>query len=114
MYTRRKQLAGCANTKDTGWPIVKKNCSCNLEDFECESGFTRSVEHMSCLPERQSNFLEDEEGKAGVCKDRESYDLDRYRKISGDSCTGGFKPEKFRVDCKALKEQAMIQRNNRI
>lgn len=106
LYTRRKQLAGCLNHKELKWPVIKKNCSCSEEDFECDAGFVRSVEHMSCLPEHQTDFYEDEDGNPGVCKDKAFVEIDAYRKVAGDSCMGGWKPEKFRLPCKELEEEA--------
>jgi len=105
-YKRRKQLAECLNDKDLTWPITTKNCTCSQEDFECESGFVRSIEHMTCRTEHQSDFYEDEEGNPGVCKSVDYYDIDAYRKIGGDSCKGGWLPEKVRLPCKVLKAEA--------
>jgi len=108
IYRRRKQRAECLNSKDLDWPKDVKNCTCTDEDFECESGFVRSVESMKCLPEHPSDFYEDEEGNKGVCGDKDWHDMDAYRKVAGGSCTNGWSPEKFRLPCGALRNQAEL------
>jgi hypothetical protein len=111
MYSRRKQLAECLNHHELDWPIDMNNCTCTEENFECVAGFHRGIESMECLPEHQSDFLKDDDGRPGVCAHKKFHELDAYRHVSGDSCAGGWMPKKFRLQCEAIKEMALRSHN---
>jgi len=108
VYARRKQLAGCLNDKNKEWPLETRNCTCTEEDFECEAGFHRGIASMTCMPDDENDFYEDEDGNSGICKlGREVVDVDAYRKVSGDTCQGGWQPQKYSLPCAKFKEEAM-------
>merc|ERR1712070_550510 len=107
LYRRRKQLAERLNNKDLEWPRDTKNCTCTQENFECDEGFHRGIESMECVPEHPSDFFEDDDGRPGVCHNRDFYAIDAYRIVSGDSCTGGWVPAKYHLQCKEIREIAL-------
>jgi hypothetical protein len=113
LYTRRKQLAECLNNKDETWPVDMKNCSCTDEDFECEVGFVRSIGSSDCLPEHASDFLTDDLGGLGVCATAATADVPSHRKVVGDTCQGGWRPEKFRLDCETIRGEAALEEEMR-
>lgn len=110
VYARRKQLANCLNNKNLEWPRAQKNCSCTEENFECSEEFHRGIESMECVPEHMEDFYKDENGRPGICAGKDFVSVDVYRKVSGDSCTGGWKPEALRLPCEAIKELATMDR----
>lgn len=95
-YTRRKPASECFNGEKFERPVTKKNCACVAEDFDCELGFTRQVGSTECKPaEDRDNVVEPPD----VCKDGDHYFTEAYRKVVGDSCEGGWSPQKVMVAC---------------
>eukprot|EP00922_Rhytidocystis_sp_ex-Travisia-forbesii_P011736 GHVS01017475.1.p1 GENE.GHVS01017475.1~~GHVS01017475.1.p1 ORF type:complete len:935 (+),score=103.33 GHVS01017475.1:271-3075(+) len=92
-YTRRKQTSECFNGQDFTRPVVKKNCVCTKEDYECEFGFARRVGSLECKP--KSSSLMNQEG----CTSASYFYTFPYRKVPGNSCEGGWEPEKVAVAC---------------
>jgi hypothetical protein len=108
LYRRRKQRAECLNNKDLEWPLQKRDCVCTDEDYECEAGFHRGVASMTCIPEHSTDFYKDSEGNLGVCAGAaDNFEIDAYRKVSGDSCTGGWQPSKYSLPCNEIKKEAL-------
>merc|ERR1712094_66879 len=63
---------------------------------------------MTCIPEHPTDFYKDSEGNLGVCAaDAETFEIDAYRKVSGDSCTAGWQPSKYSLPCKEIKKTAL-------
>ncbi|CAE8733445.1 unnamed protein product, partial [Polarella glacialis] len=88
-YTRRKQTSECFNGEKFERPVARKNCACTEENFECEMGFTRKVGSMEC------KFADD--GQVSVpmkCTSSDYFFTDAHRKVIGDSCEGGWAPQK--------------------
>lgn len=95
-YTRRKQTSECFNGEKFERPITKKNCACTEENFECEIGFARKVGSVEC------KLTEDYVALMGVpekCTSSDFYFVDAYRRVVGDSCEGGWQPQKAAVPC---------------
>mmetsp|Transcript_58242 Transcript_58242/g.176090 ORF Transcript_58242/g.176090 Transcript_58242/m.176090 type:complete len:868 (+) Transcript_58242:55-2658(+) len=93
-YTRRKKTAECFNGEKFERPVTKKNCACTQENYECEIGFTRKVGAMEC------KYANDGTLSAPLrCTSSDFYWADAYRKVTGDSCEDGWKPQKVAVPC---------------
>eukprot|EP00745_Piridium_sociabile_P035842 TRINITY_DN63212_c0_g1_i1.p1 TRINITY_DN63212_c0_g1~~TRINITY_DN63212_c0_g1_i1.p1 ORF type:complete len:630 (+),score=84.98 TRINITY_DN63212_c0_g1_i1:702-2591(+) len=91
-YTRRKQTSECFNGKDFSRPLVKKNCPCSEEDYECEFGFTRKIGSTVCIPDDPSLT-------ASTCLAGHFFQTLAYRKVPGDFCEGGWTPKPVIVPC---------------
>lgn len=94
-YTRRKRESECFNDEGTERPIRDKDCSCSRESYECEVGFTRLVGSPLCEPD--SDWEPPDSHDRCVAKD--VYYVEKYRKVSGDTCTGGWEPDVLVIRC---------------
>eukprot|EP00917_Polyrhabdina_sp_WS-2016_P005627 GHVP01012586.1.p1 GENE.GHVP01012586.1~~GHVP01012586.1.p1 ORF type:complete len:916 (+),score=151.78 GHVP01012586.1:372-3119(+) len=92
IYTRRKKTSDCFNGKEFQRPISKTNCECNKEDYACDFGFTRDIDSLDCLPE-------DPTLSVPTCTSSSYFWTHAYRKVPGNSCEGGWKPEHIAVPC---------------
>eukprot|EP00922_Rhytidocystis_sp_ex-Travisia-forbesii_P048724 GHVS01072536.1.p1 GENE.GHVS01072536.1~~GHVS01072536.1.p1 ORF type:complete len:907 (+),score=145.46 GHVS01072536.1:205-2925(+) len=92
-YTRRKQTSECFNGKDFSRPVIKKNCICTTDDYECEFGFARRIGSLECKPKTIS--LMNQEG----CTSASVFYSYPYRKVPGNTCEAGWQPEKVAVPC---------------
>jgi len=95
-YTRRKQTSECFNGEKFERPIVRKNCACQEENYECEMGFTRKVGSLEC------RFADD--GTVPIppqCTSSDFFYMVAHRKVIGDTCEGGWVPQKLAVPCPA-------------
>eukprot|EP01112_Ceratiomyxa_fruticulosa_P007134 TRINITY_DN1841_c0_g1_i1.p1 TRINITY_DN1841_c0_g1~~TRINITY_DN1841_c0_g1_i1.p1 ORF type:complete len:784 (+),score=154.86 TRINITY_DN1841_c0_g1_i1:207-2558(+) len=96
VYSRRQRYAECYNSRDTDHLINSTNCQCNFEDYECDFGFV--PEYVSnptngdpsgriCAYNLNSPILPDPPAN---CPTGTTYLVSKgYRKIAGDTCTGG-------------------------
>ena len=96
VYTRRKQHSECFNEEQFQHPAEKRSCECTRADYECEMGFIRIIGEMDCLPYDVDRVLTPEEID---CTSSGVFFANAYRKIPGDSCSGGFQPSKIQVPC---------------
>jgi len=95
-YTRRKQTSECFNGEKFERPTSRKNCACTEENFECEMGFTREVGSIDC------KFANDGSIPApDRCTSSSNFNVVGHRKVIGDSCEGGWQPQKVAVPCPA-------------
>ncbi|CEL93798.1 unnamed protein product, partial [Vitrella brassicaformis CCMP3155] len=69
-----------------------KNCVCTEDDYECEFGFTRKIGSLECQPE-------DPNLTAPHCTSGNFFYMDAYRRVPGDTCEGGWAPQKVAVPC---------------
>mmetsp|Transcript_124552 Transcript_124552/g.248482 ORF Transcript_124552/g.248482 Transcript_124552/m.248482 type:complete len:879 (+) Transcript_124552:80-2716(+) len=93
-FTRRKPTSECFNGEEFERPVNRKNCACTESDYECEIGFARSVGSMEC------KYTDDGSVPApDRCKSLEEFKATAYRKVTGDTCEGGWRPEKVTVPC---------------
>ncbi|XP_056330271.1 sortilin-related receptor isoform X2 [Danio aesculapii] len=90
VYKRRSPHATCFNGEDFDRPISLSNCSCTRQDYECDYGFKLS-EDLSlevCVPDPE--FSGNLYAPPVPCPVGTTYHRSKgYRKVSGDSCTGG-------------------------
>ncbi|XP_021561582.1 sortilin-related receptor-like, partial [Carlito syrichta] len=90
VFKRRTPHATCFNGEDFDRPVVVSNCSCTREDYECDFGFKMS-EDLSlevCVPDPE--FSGKSYSPPVPCPVGSTYRRTRgYRKISGDTCSGG-------------------------
>lgn len=94
-YTRRKQTSQCFNGIQFERPVEQKKCACTEQDYACEMGFLRSVGSTECVyggPDMMPARL-----VPAVCSG--SYKAPAYRKVAGDKCEGGWRPEQVDVPC---------------
>jgi hypothetical protein len=97
-YTRRKQTSECFNGEKFERPVTKKNCGCTEANFNCEMGFARKIGAMECkLTEDYSTLM----GIPEKCTSSDYFFADAHRKVVGDSCDGGWQPQKVAVPCPA-------------
>lgn len=93
-FTRRKPTSECFNGRNFARPVERKNCTCTERDYECEFGFTRAINSLECVPE-------DPELTHEECTSSGIFFVNAYRKIPGDTCVGGWTPQKVPVMCPA-------------
>ncbi|XP_070808754.1 LOW QUALITY PROTEIN: sortilin-related receptor [Pituophis catenifer annectens] len=90
VFKRRTPHATCFNGEDFDRPFLISNCSCTREDYECDFGFKLS-EDLSlevCIPDPE--FAGKLFSPPALCPVGSTYKKTRgYRKISGDTCSGG-------------------------
>ena len=125
VYTRRKQAAQCFNSKKYERVTVHNNCECTQRDYECDAAFEPASEgSRSCVPsadaapqyandpdiQHPNQFVLDmlklhhnADLVPTMCaKYREQGQLlalTGYRRIPGDSCTGGLNLEPIMYQC---------------
>ncbi|XP_065553451.1 sortilin-related receptor isoform X3 [Lathamus discolor] len=90
VFKRRTPHATCFNGEDFDRPVMVSNCSCTREDFECDFGFKLSddLSLEVCVPDPE--FAGKPYDPPVPCPVGSTYKRTRgYRKISGDTCTGG-------------------------
>ncbi|XP_040471960.1 sortilin-related receptor isoform X4 [Falco naumanni] len=90
VFKRRTPHATCFNGEDFDRPVMVSNCSCTREDFECDFGFKLSddLSLEVCVPDPE--FAGKPYDPPVPCPVGSTYKKTRgYRKISGDTCTGG-------------------------
>jgi len=98
-YTRRKADRECYNTEITEHVQSIDNCQCTKEDFECDFGYERqeSVDANGeadftgpCIPMKEkSEHIDPEAGKECTSGKNTFFITKGYRRVAGDSCTGG-------------------------
>ncbi|KAF7317890.1 Sortilin [Mycena kentingensis (nom. inval.)] len=93
-YKRRKADADCYVGEEFHDPVEhEEDCPCTDADYECDYNFVRQGD--KCIP------VGPEPVPVGVCKAKEQhYDgSSGYRKIPGNTCTGGDKDKKVSKPC---------------
>ncbi|KAJ7460667.1 vacuolar protein sorting/targeting protein 10 [Mycena latifolia] len=93
-YRRRKPNVECYVGEKFTDPVVHEDlCQCTDADYECDYNFVREGDH--CVP------VGPEPIPAGICKTlTQTYmGSSGYRKIPGNTCTGGNKDEKVPKSC---------------
>ncbi|KAF4691011.1 Sorl1p [Perkinsus olseni] len=95
-YVRRKKDSECFNGEKFERPVVRHNCPCTQEDFDCELGFARKIGGTDCKPVDIDAVLTPAEMQ---CTSSGVFFADAYRKVVGDTCEGGWQPQKERVPC---------------
>ncbi|KAM6497418.1 Vacuolar protein sorting/targeting protein 10 [Amanita muscaria] len=93
-YKRRKPDADCYVGERFHDPVVHEDpCACTDADYECDYNFIRQVE--KCVPAGPEHI------PADVCKkpDDTYMGSSGYRKIPGNSCTGGTKDDLVPKKC---------------
>jgi len=97
-FTRRKQTSECFNGEKFERPIVKKNCACTEMNYNCEMGFARKIDSLECkLTEDYATLM----GVPETCTSSDFFFGMAHRKVVGDSCEGGWQPQKVAVPCPA-------------
>ncbi|KAF6211596.1 hypothetical protein GE061_012109 [Apolygus lucorum] len=87
-YQRRIRHTKCFNGRDYDRPTKMEQCSCDIEDFECDYGFLRHISSPDCIRNKTSSF--DPYAVPEDCKPGGFYERTKgYRKIDGDVCVGG-------------------------
>lgn len=88
VYERRILHSNCYSGRDNVRPIRKEPCSCDIEDFECDFGFTRHVHSSGCIHNKSINY--DPYKIPDTCMPGAFYNRTKgYRKIDGDACYKG-------------------------
>lgn len=95
-YTRRKQTSECFNGEKFERPVMKKNCPCTEANYECEVGFRRQLDDTMC------RFVNDGSVPTPqTCTSMDFFKIMAHRKVPGDTCEGGWTPDKVAVPCPA-------------
>ncbi|XP_067826959.1 sortilin-related receptor isoform X2 [Heptranchias perlo] len=90
VYKRRTPHATCFNGEDFDRPITVSNCSCTREDYECDFGFKLSEDFSSEVCSPDPEFTGNMYAPPVPCPVGVTYKRTKgYRKISGDTCSGG-------------------------
>ena len=103
---RRKRESKCINSEKFR-KIIKENCKCTEEDYQCDMGYERYDIGEPCLKIDNNNKID----IPLICND--NYIVSKgYRKIAGDTCEGGIDLNPYVVDCpgnfKVLKHFNLI------
>ncbi|KAJ7065213.1 vacuolar protein sorting/targeting protein 10 [Mycena amicta] len=99
-YKRRKPDVDCYVGEKFRDPVEHEdNCACTDADYECDYNFVRDGD--KCVP------VGPEPIPAGICKSpTHNYaGSSGYRKIPGNTCTGGTKDEKVQKSCSAAEPE---------
>ena len=81
-YQRRKRKSECFNSKEYERPIDSRNCGCSNKDVECDYGYTKNADGISC--DRIEEIAEQRRCPALI----EGYGISPSHKrlIHGDAC----------------------------
>ncbi|XP_035222728.1 sortilin-related receptor-like, partial [Stegodyphus dumicola] len=86
IYERRISHTSCYNGQNYERPIKTENCPCEREDYECDFGFKEQADQ--CVRDEESEA--DPYAIPATCVPGEYYNRTQgYRKVPGDTCTGG-------------------------
>ncbi|XP_077985900.1 sortilin-related receptor-like [Glandiceps talaboti] len=108
-FERRIAHAICFNGEDYDRPISETSCACIREDFECDFGFKLAPWGYQCQPDEESTI--DPYAIPRPCPEGTFYRRTKgYRKVSGDSCTGGRENmfEADQVSCPVTEEPEFL------
>ncbi|KAJ7493393.1 vacuolar protein sorting/targeting protein 10 [Mycena galericulata] len=100
-YKRRKPEADCYVGEKFTDPVVHEDsCTCTDADYECDYNYVRDGDQ--CVP------VGPEPIAADVCKapDQTYMGSPGYRKIPGNTCTGGTKDQKISKPCSQAQPEA--------
>jgi len=101
-YVRRKADRACYNTLNVALPTFRTNCACTAADFECDAGYVRASPHGPCVLDEESDVAERVTAADAhrMCKYQSYYRVTKgYRKIPGNTCTGGHQWEAILAPC---------------
>lgn len=121
-YTRRKQKAECYIKESRDRITTRRSCECTMDDFECDSGFKRSDDGVTCEVQPSADAAADAKQKADefesdmlqlgrdpeallekMCdkypEQNELYTTTGYRRIPGDTCIDGVKLTPSTLTC---------------
>ncbi|CAB3366798.1 Hypothetical predicted protein [Cloeon dipterum] len=116
-YQRRLPHSQCYNGKNFDGPIKMETCECDYEDFDCDFGFTRSVEIKTCVRNKTSGV--DPFAVPTFCKPGATFNRTKgYLKIPGDVCQGGnehrFLPARIPCPIKEQDDFLVVSQRERI
>ncbi|XP_074500645.1 sortilin 1b [Sebastes fasciatus] len=94
-FLRLRKSSVCWNGRDYKLNTVPTPCSCTLDDFLCDFGYYRQENSSECVeqPDLKGKVLE-----FCLYGKEEKLVTSGYRKIPGDKCEGGMKPERQEID----------------
>lgn len=99
-YTRRKRDRACYNSDDIEIAHFVNNCECTDRDWECDRGYKRfPIDGGVCVrdPEVPIDLAH---LVPHYCRPGLHYHVSNgYRKVAGDSCTGGVQHEMSLLPC---------------
>ncbi|KAF5282013.1 hypothetical protein FQA39_LY00537 [Lamprigera yunnana] len=92
IYQRRIRHTNCYVGVNFERPVSLQPCDCDVVDFECDFGFLRVGKPFHCI--RNKTTIENPYEIPASCRPRHFYNRTKgYRKISGDSCVGGYEKQ---------------------
>ncbi|EZG56353.1 putative sortilin [Gregarina niphandrodes] len=98
-YVRKKPYRECFNGKDFVRLKDKHTCECSRENYMCETGFFRPVNHETDAECEPSPYEDREYMAIEGCTSSGVYYTHAWRKVPGDECKGGWAPEKVPMPC---------------
>ncbi|KAK6642297.1 hypothetical protein RUM44_014020 [Polyplax serrata] len=116
-YERRIAHSNCYNGRDYVRPIKMEICECDIEDFECDFGFERSITLQHCIRNKTLNYNPYEVPL--TCRPGAFYNRTKgYRKIPGDACVDGnsrkYLPDMLPCPMKEKKEFLLVAQRDKI
>nr|XP_023026700.1 sortilin-related receptor-like [Leptinotarsa decemlineata] len=111
-YERKIPLANCLHGLSYVRNISKQTCNCDIDDFECDAGFSSAGIPLLCFLTKPLDSYNPYKTPPD-CKPGQFYNRTRgYRKIAGDFCSGGFEklylPDKVPCPLKDEKEFLLL------
>jgi len=94
VYVRKTQKATCFNKEDLERHSVVRNCECHRENFVCATGYYRRVDSLECIRDPDERVP-----RPADCRSGDSFLVDVYRRVPGDTCVGGFTPKQAKYPC---------------
>lgn len=89
-YQRRLPHSNCYNSHSYVRQVQKQICDCGAEDFDCDYGFKRDLEHSAMQCVRDKSISYDPYAVPATCKPGNFYNRTKgYIKVPGDVCVGG-------------------------
>ena len=106
-YTRRKQNAACMTGKAHERSVFVRDCECTEQDYECDIDYFRDVNAGACVLQKTAdgspvvyNLTRSIAMQCGRKENKGYYYMPTgYRRVAGDTCTGGINHLGSQVSC---------------
>ncbi|XP_067099962.1 sortilin-like isoform X2 [Osmerus mordax] len=98
-FLRLRKDSICWNGRDYIIGTQAAPCSCTLDDYHCDFGYYRSENSSECVRQADLKGLDLEFCLNGTT---EQLQTSGYRKIPGDRCEAGIKPERKEIDLRKV------------
>lgn len=110
-YQRRLPHSNCYNSRNYVRRVKMEVCGCDAEDFDCDYGFKRDLDHSATRCIRDPSLKISPFAQPASCKPGAFYDRTKgYKKVPGDVCVGGHEDRYLpdRIACRVTEENDFL------